>query len=65
MTNILPTIKVNIFDSPGIEKNILLGASCSLEEVDAYKSLFQEFHDIFSWSYQRCMALTLPSLNIK
>ena len=31
----------------------MLGASFSLEEVATYKALFQEFHDIFSWSYTK------------
>lgn len=35
-----PFIKVDIFVTPGVAKNILLGASCSLEEVAAYQSLF-------------------------
>ena len=35
----------------------MLGASCSLEEVDAYKALFQEFRDIFSWSYIEMLGL--------
>ena len=29
----------------------MLGVSCSLEVVAAYKALFQEFHEIFSLSY--------------
>ena len=29
----------------------MLGSSCSPEEVDAYTALFQEFCDIFAWSY--------------
>jgi hypothetical protein len=40
MENISPTIKVDIFVTLGVSKNILLGASCSLEEVGAYKSIF-------------------------
>ena len=39
----------------------MLGASCSLEEVTAYKSLFQEFKDIFSWSYTEMPGLD-PSM---
>jgi hypothetical protein len=27
-------------------------ASCSTDEVHTYKSLFQEFHDVFAWSYE-------------
>ena len=37
------------------------GASCSVEEVVAYKALFQEFHDIFSWSYTEMPGL-YPSI---
>ena len=37
------------------------GASCSSEEVDAYKALFQEFRDIFAWSYTEMPGLD-PSI---
>ena len=36
----------------------MLGASCSPKDVEAYKDLFQEFCDIFTWSYTE-----MPSLN--
>ena len=36
---------------PSVIKNNLLGASCTPEEVVTYKVLFQEFQDIFVWSY--------------
>ena len=29
----------------------MLGASCSPKEIDAYTTIFQEFGDIFAWSY--------------
>ena len=51
MANILPTIKINISTNPKVVEEIMLGASYSLEEVAAYKALFQEFCDIFSWYY--------------
>ena len=51
MANISPTIKVDISTNSEIVEEIMLGASYSLEEVDASTALFQEFHDIFSWSY--------------
>ena len=41
MANILPTIKVNISTNPEVVEEIMLGASCSPEEVTAYKALFQ------------------------
>ena len=41
MANIFPTIKINISTNPKVVEEIMLGASCSLEEVIAYKALFQ------------------------
>ena len=51
MANISPTIKVNISTNPEVLEYITLGASFSPEELASYKALFQEFHDIFPWSY--------------
>ena len=51
MDNILPTIKINISTNPEVFEEIMLGAYCSSEEVASYKALFQEFCNIFSWSY--------------
>ena len=51
MANIFPTIKIDISTNSEIVEEIMVGASCSLEEVDAYKALFEEFYDIFAWSY--------------
>ena len=39
----------------------MLGASWSPEEIDAYIALFQEFCDIFSWSYTKIPGLD-PSI---
>ena len=55
MANISPTIKINISTNPKVVEQIMLGASCSLEEVAAYKALFQGFCDIFSWSYTKML----------
>ena len=51
MANISPTIKIDISTNSEIIEEIMLGASCSPEEVNAYTTLFQEFRDIFTWSY--------------
>jgi hypothetical protein len=51
MANISPTIKIDISIKPGIIEEITIGAACSPEELIAYKALFQEYQDIFSWSY--------------
>ena len=51
MANISPTIKINISTNPEVVEEIMLGASYSPKEFSSYKALFQEFHNIFSWSY--------------
>ena len=61
MENISPTIKINISTNSDIVEEIMLGASCSPEEVTAYKALFQEFRDIFAWSYTEMPGLD-PSI---
>ena len=61
MANISPTIKIDISTNSEIVEEIMLGASCSSEEVNAYKALFQEFCDIFAWSYTKIPGLD-PSI---
>ena len=61
MANISPTIKINISTNSEIVEEIMLGASCSPKEVAAYKALFQEFCDIFAWSYTEMLSLD-PSI---
>jgi hypothetical protein len=58
MANISPTVKINISIKPRIIEEITIGATCSPEELTAYKALFQEYRDIFSWSYTE-----MPSLD--
>jgi hypothetical protein len=50
--NISRTIPIDISVKPGIEENIHIGASCTEEEIQTYKALFQEFRDVFAWSYE-------------
>jgi hypothetical protein len=50
--NISPTIPLDISIKPRIVENVHIGASCSADEIQIYKALFQEFHDVFSWSYE-------------
>ena len=38
MAKIFPTIKINILTNPKVVEEIMLGASCSPEEVVAYKA---------------------------
>jgi hypothetical protein len=52
LSNISPTIPIDISVKPGIFENVHIGASCSLDEIVTYTSLFKEFCDIFTWSYE-------------
>jgi hypothetical protein len=52
LRNISPTIPLDISIKPGVVENFHIGVSCSANEVVTYKSLFQEFCDIFAWSYE-------------
>jgi hypothetical protein len=53
MANISPTIKIDIFVKPDIVEEITLVLHAPLKKFTTYKSLFQEFRDIFSWSYTK------------
>jgi hypothetical protein len=50
--NISPTIPLDILIKPGVMENVHIDASCSVDEIRIYKALFQEFCDVFSWSYE-------------
>lgn len=48
LSNIEGMIPLDIFVKHGIVKILHIGASCSPSEIETYKSLFQEFCDVFS-----------------
>jgi hypothetical protein len=48
MANISPTIKIDISIKSRIIEEITIGIACSPEELTTYKSLFQEYQDIFA-----------------
>ena len=52
MENISATIPINIFVNPDVVENIHIDAKYSPEDIAIYTTLFKEFHDIFSWSYE-------------
>ena len=52
LSNILENISINISTKPSIVENIHVGVSCSPSELDLYRSLFREFHDVFAWYYE-------------
>ena len=52
MANISATIPINISVNPDVVENIYIGANYSPKEISIYTSLFKEFRDVFSWSYE-------------
>jgi hypothetical protein len=58
LSNISPMIPIDISIKPGIVKNVHIGASCSLDEIVTYTSLFKEFRDIFTWSYEEMLGIS-------
>ena len=52
MGNITETMLIDIFLKLGIVENIHIAVTSSLDEVKIYSSLFQEFRDVFVWSYE-------------
>jgi hypothetical protein len=61
MANISPTFKINISITNGIVEEITIGVACTPQEITAYKALFQEYRDIFTWSYTEMPGLD-PSI---
>jgi hypothetical protein len=61
LANISPTIKIDISIKDGIVEEIIIGAACTPQEIAAYKALFQEYRDIFAWSYTEMPGLD-PSI---
>jgi hypothetical protein len=51
LDNISSTVAIYISIKECIVENVHLGADCSLEEVEAYTTLFKELCDVFTWSY--------------
>ena len=43
LVNISTTVPIDISVKPRIIENIHIGASCTMEEINTYKALFQEF----------------------
>ena len=55
--NISRTVLIDISVKPGIVENIHIGASCTEDEFQTYKALFQEFHDVFPWTYEEMLGI--------
>jgi hypothetical protein len=58
MANISPTIKIDISIKNDVLEEITIGVAFTPQEITTYKALFQEYRDIFAWSY-----IEMPSLD--
>ena len=52
LENVSQTVPIEISVKPRIIENIHIGAGCTEDEIQIYKALFQEFRDVFAWSYE-------------
>jgi hypothetical protein len=57
LSNISPTMPIDISVKPEIVENVHIGASCSPDEIVTYTSLFKDFRDIFAWSYEEMLGI--------
>lgn len=54
---ITPTITIYIFVKNGVMEHIHICKNLSLEEIEAYMTLFKEFHDVFTWNYEEILGI--------
>jgi hypothetical protein len=52
LSNISPTVPLDISIKPGVIENVHIEASCFVDEVVTYKAIFQELCDVFTWIYE-------------
>lgn len=55
--NITRMILINISIKPGVVEHIDIRVSCSPYEIKTYTRLFQEFLDVFAWSYKGMLGI--------
>ena len=58
LCNIIQTNPIDISAKLDVIEHVHVGQNYSADEYEAYKALFKEFHDIFSWSYEE-----MPGIN--
>jgi len=61
MDNISKMIPINISRNPYIMENVFIGAICTPKEIRLFTSLFKEFRDVFTWSYEEMSGID-PSI---
>lgn len=52
MGNITQTMPIDIYVKPGIVEHVHIGLTCSPDDIKLYNHPFQEFQDVFAWSYE-------------
>ena len=52
LCNIAKTTPIDISVKPRTIEHVHVGRNCSIEETEAYRELFKEFRDNFSWTYE-------------
>jgi hypothetical protein len=57
LSNISPTVSIDISIKPEVFENVHIRATCFDDEVVTYKAIFQEFHDVFAWSYKEMSSI--------
>ena len=63
LCNITQTNPIDISTKLGTIEHIRVGKNCSTDESEAYKALFKESRDIFSWSYEEMLRID-PSIMV-
>ena len=51
--NITQMNSIDISTKPGTIEHVHVGQNCSVDESKAYRELFKEFHDIFSYPMKK------------
>jgi hypothetical protein len=57
LSNIFPTILLDISIKPRVIENVHIRAAFSSAEVITYTAIFQDFRDVFSWSYEEMQSI--------
>ena len=57
---ITPTITIDISVKYGVMEHIHIGQTLSPKEIEAYTTLFKEFHDVFGWKYEEMPRIDPP-----
>lgn len=57
MANISQTMPINISNNPGVVENVFIRVECTPEKIETYTTLFKEYHEVFTWSYEEILGI--------